>query len=178
MLKDDSKNVCNEFPKCNDSLTFIFCVANLCCCLEISFQYVEIKAHSPFRVATLQLEHRFCLLFSLSGSLKLNLTMCFLFSMLFFCHLLFPCSLLHVTYWYGSISACYLPVSSLFWCFLFIPTPISLWSYLSVAKATQPLVLVPCRHPLSSIMPVWHKTGSTAICYVMIKMMELLSWGD
>lgn len=73
MLKDDSKNVCNEFPKSNDSLTFIFCVANLCCCQEISFQYVEIKAHSPFQVSTLQLQHRFCLLFSFSESLMLNL---------------------------------------------------------------------------------------------------------
>lgn len=149
MLKYDSKNVCNEFQKSNDSLTFIFCVTNLLCCQEIRFQYVEIKAHTPFQVPTLyNWNIVFSLLFFLSGYLKVNLTAFFAFCATFLPPL-FPCYLFHTANCYKSTSAYHPPISSLFWYFLFTPAPVSVWSYVSMAKSTPMPALVPCWPHLS-----------------------------
>lgn len=156
MLKYDSLNVCNEFRKSNDSLMFIFCAANPFY-QQISFQYVEIKVlFTLLGPNTVQSDYRLCLLFSLRGYLKLNLTGSFAFSAVFL-PLLVLWYIFLVVNCCGSTSAYLLSVSSLFWCLLTY-AQISIWSYFSMAKS-RPLLSHPAP-PLSScsvLATSWHQ---------------------
>lgn len=84
---------------------------------------------------TTQLECRFCLLFSIYGYLKLNLTMSFAFCAVFLPPLV-SC-FFQVATCYESTSACFLPISRLFRCLLFTSAPFSVWFYLSMVKSTS-----------------------------------------